>query len=48
MLACRERLLIVQQDPGDEQRAQSAKQRAEGTDQMFFILTPDFFPSQAG
>jgi len=42
LLACEERLLIGQENPGGEQRAQSTKQRAEGTDQVLFILTPDF------
>ena len=41
LLACEERLLIGQENPGGEQRAQGTKQRAESTDQMFFILTPD-------
>jgi hypothetical protein len=28
--------------PGGEQRAQSTKHRAESTDQILFILAPDF------
>ena len=42
LLACEERLLIGQENPGGEQRAQSMKHRPESTDQMLFILTPDF------
>jgi hypothetical protein len=42
VLTREERLLIGQENPGGEQRAQSTKQRAEGTDQMLFILAPGF------
>ena len=33
---------IGQENPGGGQRAQSTKHRAESTDHMLFILTPDF------
>jgi hypothetical protein len=42
LLACEERFLLGQQNPGGEQRAHSTKHRAESTDQMLFILAPDF------
>jgi hypothetical protein len=42
LLACEERLLIGQENPGGEQRAQSTKHTAESTDRMLFVLAPDF------
>jgi hypothetical protein len=36
------RLLIGEENPGGEQRAQSTKLGAEIEDQMLFILTPEF------